>query len=552
MIHSKRTLLLTVIILLAFMLVAAGCAGKNSDDQPQATGQETATPDKTAEPVASPEERVKLSLFMTDSGIGIPDGYDPNNNPIVDMIEAAANADLEIEVPGYTDYSTKLDLMLSSGQLADLVMSDGDYKSTDKAAQDGAFLDIKELYDNSPIVQKVVPPNYLELAKASDGHYYRIPMVLDKWPQGSGLMVRYDMLKKYNNGKWPETVEEWVVLYRTIHKAEPDSIIMTNRGPSRKDGFVIFYLYGAVPHTYRVQDGKAVSTFQLPEYREALEITKQLYAEGIFEKEFATNDGDKWWQTLYTKNLLASIQGADQVESYNVAMKMGQAFPGTENNELLLAPHLKTYPSVLKDKKYIVGRSNLPIAGNGLYISSKTQDPKRAWRVIEALAADELKDAIVWGKEGETYSVQDGKRIPNQEKMADMQHIISNMYSIVIGYDVGQEVTSVVSEQTIGAERMKAIQDSVKAVDDEAKANGLALQHFVQLSEEASALLAESNQFIYQATVEAIMGKISMAEFDKKVEEYASKYGFIYNEYTTYMNENRDDLRSKGVVEVDW
>ncbi|WJH32772.1 hypothetical protein N6H14_21170 [Paenibacillus sp. CC-CFT747] len=44
----------------------------------------------------------------------------------------------------------------------------------------------------------------MELAKDPvSGKNWRIPMVYDKGPQGSGVMARADLLDKYNGGSGP-------------------------------------------------------------------------------------------------------------------------------------------------------------------------------------------------------------------------------------------------------------------------------------------------------------------------------------------------------------
>jgi len=66
-------------------------------------------------------ERVTLHMFMGNSGVPHPEGLDPNDNWFCKIIEDYANVDLIYEVPAYQDFVTKLNLLLASGNLPDIV-----------------------------------------------------------------------------------------------------------------------------------------------------------------------------------------------------------------------------------------------------------------------------------------------------------------------------------------------------------------------------------------------------------------------------------------------
>ncbi|GAA3403730.1 hypothetical protein GCM10020370_20480 [Paenibacillus hodogayensis] len=498
-------------------------------------------------------------MFMTDSGIPTPDGIKLSDNPFINIVKDYANVDLEIEKPSYQEYKTKFDLLLASGQLPDIVHT---MYAADaiKRADEGAFLDLKKYYDQSPLVQKIITPEMMELAKSPSGHYYRIPMAANQSPQGKGLLVRFDLVKKYNNGKWPESVEEWADLMRKIKKAEPDSVVLTNRVNGQRvlsyGGIVFYTMYGAEPYSVRVQDGKVYSTFQLPEYREATELMRQLYEEGVLDKEFAVNDLAKWQDKYVNKNVLMSTDDANQVLPFARNLKQGKTNPNTVTQEIAFAPPLKKYPSVLKDPKYTYSQLSLPINSHGLYISSKTKDRDRAWKVIEGFATEQLREAIFWGKEGETYTAKDGKRSPIVEKLNDPSRSWSLQLALIPGYTAGREVGDATVEQVLGADYTKTILDSMKAVADQAAKAGLGFWNFEQFPKDVADQVdkkgPEANDFISKATVEAIMGKITMRQFDDRVKEFTEKYGFIFDEHTKYITAHKDELRKKGVMEVEW
>jgi hypothetical protein len=392
----------------------------------------------------------------------------------------------------------------------------------------------------------------LEMAKSSSGHYYRIPMSWTSVPQGDGVMARYDLVVKYNGGKWPETVEEWIELLRKIKKADPNSLPMSNRVVNEfgiaYGGLPIFYWYGARPNSYRVEGGKVISTFTLPEYKAAVGVMKQLYDEGLLDKEFATTDGAKWSEKKKNRNVLFEVNTADQVIPTGAAK-----LPEDAHKETQIAPPLTKYPSVLKDVKYVQPKASYPINAHGLYISAKTKDKDRAWKVIEGFASDKLHDAIFWGKEGEDFKIENGKKLPiDGQGLAHANKRYALHLSLIFGFNDRKESSIAAAEKFMDKDEFKRRMDGMKRVEDAAKSTGLALDPFVVLSADTASKKTESNQFISTATIEAIMGKITMEQFDQKVEEYKKKYGFIYDEYTKYMTQNKDKLKKLGVKEIEW
>ncbi|WP_308639487.1 extracellular solute-binding protein [Paenibacillus silvisoli] len=572
--HRRSLSIFTSMMLLPVILLSAcsgngnkaadASAGNGGNENAAAAVQTNNEPAAAEEPAASNSEpaaeeaaepKLDMTMFYGDSGLSFPQGVDPSDNPWIDIVEQAANVDLKVDVPSSADFATKFSLLLASGKLPDIVHTwlPGE---ADKAAAQGAFIDLKAYYDKSPIIQKYITPEMMEYAKAPDGRYYRIPMAWNKAPQGSGLIARYDLIQKYNDGKWPESVDEWVALMRKIHQAEPKKAVLTNVNwgdPALYSGGVVFYnMYGATPYGTRVQEGNVIPNFILPEYREATVLMKQLYDEGILDKEFATMDEAKAAQKAYNGNVLLTYDTADQLVPGAQANKQGGVNPVTKDWMTMFAPPLKTYPSVLKDPKYAQPYKGYPIIDHGLYISSSTKDPDRAWKVIEAFASDDLYNAIFWGKEGDTYTTTDGKRVINADKLSSPDRYWSLHLAFIFGFASGQDVKKALAEQILGPDYSAKVYDSLQMVAEEAEKNGFAGFPGMALSEEATNKLGEVNAFISQATFEAIMGKISMEQFDKKVEQFKEKYGFIYEEETKYMNEHKAELLAKGDLQVNW
>ncbi|WP_245375200.1 extracellular solute-binding protein [Paenibacillus eucommiae] len=545
-------------VVLSMCVVMSACSKKEGSDLKASSSSNAAANDPSSdpsnEPSSDPSKRETLSLFMSNSGVETPDSVNLSDNPFINVVKDYANVNLKVEVPPYQDFQTKFNLVMSSGNLPDIVHTY--YRDVaETAAEQGAFLDLKKYYDNSPVVQQWITPEMMEFAKSKKGGgYFRIPMANDKTPQGMFNFVRYEFIKKYNDGKFPQSVDEYVDLLRRMKKADPESYPLTNRVVGEAGlgyaGNVLYYWYGALPHSYRVQDGKVLSTFVLPEYRAATELMHQMYEEGILDKEFATNNNDQYWQKLVNRNALLENNSAAEL----IWRGLTSAAAGglLENKEFVIAPPLSQFPDVLKDPKYVLSPRNMPINDHGLYISAKTKNPDLAWKVIEGFATKDLFEAIYWGKEGSEYVIKDGGREPVLEKIQSEDRNWALQLALIPGFSAGGEIEKAQAKMKYNPEYFKAVYDSLDASQELMKTATLSLLNFFPPSDEINKKTGEKTAFIAKATVEAIMGNITMEQFDQRVQEFHQKFDFIYDDYTKFLTDNKEMLLENGVIEAGW
>ncbi|MFK7693703.1 hypothetical protein [Paenibacillus sp. HJGM_3] len=542
--RSKWVPALTASVLVAGIVIS-GCS-KGSDSPSPSGGTNKAS-----------EERIKMTMFYNEAGIKTPQSLDRSNNPLIKIVEDYANVDLEFDIPPYAEYTTKHNLVLSSGKLPDIFHSTIP-DETFKAARDGAFIDLKKYYDNSPMLQKVVTPAMMELGKDPvSGKYFRIPMAYDKGPQGSGVLARYDLVQKYNDGKWPGTIPEWIDLMRKIKKAEPDSVPMAFRvigdNMFNYGGGPIYYMYGAAPYSYRIEGGKVIPNVLTAEFKEASKVMRDLYTEGLLDKEFATSDGTKYFAKKAENNVLWEWNGMDQILPAQVSLTLPTATANQKKQVWSVAPPLTTYPAVVKDKKYATYGVALPISGHGLYIPASNKNPDRAFKVIEGFAQDQLRDKIFWGDEGDTYTMKDGKRVANPDKMSAEEHAWKRQYAFLFGYTDGQDAQNANFEAKLGKDIFTNIQNGMKVIQKEAENIGLDGMVGYAEPDEVLKKNAEIMQAINKFTTEYIMSRISEQEFNAAIADWEKKYRALkYDPMQKFLDANKADLIKKGYKKAGW
>jgi ABC-type sugar transport system, periplasmic component len=550
----KRKFVLAVVAALCVAVV--GCTGGASNKGGGERQENGGASGGTAQ-----DSRIKLTMFMGDSGLPHPAGVDPSDNKFIRIVEDLANVDLEIEIPSFADFQTRYDLMIASGKLPDIVhtwLLDETYKH----AREGAFIDLKSYYDNSPQLQKYITPEMMELAKDPvTGNYWRIPMAWQGGPEGSGVhMMHGELIDRYNGGKWPESVEEWIDFFRVVKQNMPDALILSNSPVGDMaiagGGAVIYYWYGADPYQWRIQDGQIIPNVLLPEFREATMVMRQLYEEGLLDPEFATNDGAKYNEKAISNYVLLQVLGADQLAPGAAFYRTDPSLPEFAREfKWVFAPPLKKPPAVLADPKYAEPKRGLPISTHGLFIPSSSKDKDRAFKVIEAFASDRLYDAIFWGYEGEgvTYNTVDGKRIPTDKLGPGTEDYWSLHLAVIFGFVEGQDAKKASHLQTLGEDYYREVYDSIDAIDALAKKNGIGGLPGYSAPDEALLKQSESNLDISNFTVETIMGKMTMEEFDQRVKQWEQKYrDVIYGPMQKYLDENKEQLVKNGVLHAGW
>ena len=511
----------------------------------------------SAESEAAAEETVTIHMFMGNSGVPHPADVDPSSNWAIDVVEKLANVDLILEVPNYQDFATKINLLLASGNLPDIVHG-WQKADLENAADAGAFIDHKPYYDNSPIMQARVSQLAFDLAATPNGLHFAMPMVMSAREPGWGNLVRYDLLEEYNGGEFPGTIDGYLDFLRWVRDTYEGSTPLSSRlawgGRLFATADAFFLWYGVPPYGTRIQDGTVHHNFTLPAMKEALKLWRQVFEEGILDPEFATSDTAAWVQKRSERQVSMFSNATDQViPGYDNMMNAGQVWVYT--------PPLDEYPEALTDPKYMAdlsinyGVDIFPISSHRTGITSAAKDPDRAWRVLEAFASDELWDVIAWGREGKEYTVEGGTRkATDRLYFRDLDDPDAHYWTLHLGTISGFWPTQV--KYAVQAERYpmewQRVHDSAQWLMDKDREVGLSYLSFVPTDPEVSRKAGEVNPFISAAIAKAITGQITLDEFDEEVAKFQQEFGFIYDYQTQYVQDHKDELRSKNVRMVDW
>lgn len=216
----------------------------------------------------------------------------PENDIIKQKIEESANITLNHIAPPSANYDEKVNIILSSNDLPDLVkLSNTHFNDMFEYADQGALMDLTDLVqEHAPNVLKNIPQQALDRCMV-DGRLYGIPIWCS--PQRMNFIVRQDWLDRLNL-ETPTTLDELHTVMTAFVKDDPDgngvndTYGFTGRG---MEGFEpIFGAFGftgiAFSYWFEDEQGQLKPSAVHPNAPKALALIKQWYDEGLIDPEF--------------------------------------------------------------------------------------------------------------------------------------------------------------------------------------------------------------------------------------------------------------------------
>lgn len=260
--------------------------------EPIPAGMFPLTKEKTTLRVAIPSS-AQVEDFTTNA---FTKWYEEQTNVHVDWVLLPQNADEALQ---------KLNLMLSSGDLPDVVM--GFYNISPALqqlyGQQGIFLPMNDLIDKSGTNVKNAFAQYplaKEVVTAPDGKIYSLPEINDCYhcAFAQKLWIYKPWLDKLGL-KMPTTTDELYQVLKAFKEKDPNGNGQADEVPlsSDKDGwnshydlyFMNAFLLNPDNHLV-VNDNKIQATYSQTEWREGLRFLNKMYKDGLIDPNSLTQD----------------------------------------------------------------------------------------------------------------------------------------------------------------------------------------------------------------------------------------------------------------------
>ena len=282
---KKTRSALSAMLAAALLLTGCGAPAAGSTTSSEASSGSTASADS---PYLCSEEPITFTFFDIFDNIT----FDPSW-AVFQEAAKLTNVSLESSVSqSSSDETTAFNLMLSSGNLADIIsyvsMSD-----LEKLGHDGGLIPLNDLIDEyAPHLKQVLEENdeFRKIATAEDGNIYVIPK-LQSIDVAEGDFIRMDWLEKLNL-EVPNTIDELYTVLKAFREQDPngnglkDEIPFFSRQGTKSFNDVL-NLWDAHEDFY-VRDGKITYGPMEDEFKLAMENAVKWYAEGLIDPEWFT------------------------------------------------------------------------------------------------------------------------------------------------------------------------------------------------------------------------------------------------------------------------
>lgn len=368
-------------------------AAAESGDESQA---ETAETGEFQLPIV--DEPTTLSYFVADDSNAAIMTTDWNDNEFYQEMERRTGVHLEFEMVSSADYQTNFNLMIASGNLADMIYVGASYyaEGVDAAIDDGYFLDLTDLVDEyMPNYEKVRTSDVqYELLSTTDSGRLGAVYELRQSKQGPwlGLWIRQDWLDDLGLDT-PVTFDDYheVLTAFKNEKGATAPLILNFSGSDGEFGTMSGGLN--VLNSWQLDEtGKVNFGPYMDAWKEYVTIMHQWYTEGLIDPDFMATDER-------TADMAKVVTGASGV--FAALYTMPSVYEAaSEDPNMNLAP---VNPPVMNegDEGHIRLRDSYT-SGNTA-ISADSENWEVALRWLDYLYTDEGALLANYGVEGDTF-----------------------------------------------------------------------------------------------------------------------------------------------------
>lgn len=402
----KSKKFLALLLALALMLSLLSACAKD----PSGNDVDSGTVEKPIEETAGNSEVITLTFFDKNTG-------EDFNDPVAQAIMAATGTKIEVQQPTGNP-EEKLSLMLSGGNLPDIVLMDRRSDIVNQYIAAGAVIPLNDLIEEyAPNIQQMYGET-LNLSRYSDGKNYYLNnwYGLDPTPD-RGINMRMDILEelgfgdKAKNGDY-FTQDEFVAMLKAYKEKYPtvngqETIPFAVNGEYMETVLSTFRgMYGM--KNYYVDDNNDVFfSVRDPRYLEMVQFINALYRDGLIDKEWAVTKSDMFSEKLASGAVFAANGGTPSDVNNLFIQDEGE---GTDKQFYMFKV---VADGVDPNKTTFSPRSSL--GWDAICITTANKHPVETIKLLDFLASEEGQYLLMWGVEGKDWTIENGVHIPSPD-----------------------------------------------------------------------------------------------------------------------------------------
>lgn len=389
--------------LAASLVTACGSSQKAAEATASPAKVSTASEDSQGEKSLEP-----ITLTFFDKNTGDPFGNDDVSKEIIKR----TGVSLEMQQPT-GNANEKLNLLLASGDLPDIILMDRSGDITNKYISTKSFIPLNDLIDKYGPDVKSMYGNILNQTRSEDGQNY----YLSNWygfeeEPVFGFMMRKDVLAQVAPdvaaGGKPITTDEYIDILKKVKEKNPKinghetiPVTMWTENWTAQIGT----LKGAWGMKTFYDDGSGTLRYEFkdPQFVEIIKFWNRLYTEGLLEREWAVNKKQLWLQKCSGGYVFSTLGAYWDLGEANTVLKK-------ESDDSQFYPYKVTAPGVDAARTTYGPRSGL--GWDAIGISKSNKNPERTMQFINFLASEEGQYLLQWGVQDKTWNIENGKHVP--------------------------------------------------------------------------------------------------------------------------------------------
>lgn len=395
----KNKLLLLIATIFTVVLIA-GCNTNNANNASGTNNSSDRSENSSGEKES--DEKYPFSISIRTLALPYVENHSNiNEDEYVQKLEELTNTDIDIRLMPHDDFSTQMDLMFASGNIPDVVNVQHLYTSTSangqstlQAVEAGVFLPLDDLIEeHGQNLKEYIPEEVWDQMRYEDGKIYAIPQILSN-PGRRATFIRTDLLEQAGLDI-PVTVEETIEVLRAFKELGVEQPFAGRTSLKYADTF--FGAYDVQPFWELDESGNPIPKyFDSENMKEAIEVYKILYDEGLMHPEFLTQD---------------STQFKNMIESGNAGM-------WSMNTNTLIGWGENIKQSVPEAEIAIIPSPVGPDGGGGyiraddvmrsFLINAEVENPERIIQFFDWMVTEEAETFFTFGIEEEDYTIENG------------------------------------------------------------------------------------------------------------------------------------------------
>ena len=426
----RKNLIFALCIIMAVSVFSA-CGSSTAPAVSSTAPQSTAAPAASQQAPTGPEEYtlpiadgITITYFIALDGKASATRSGYGEIPAIQELMKRTGINIEFKHPAGAPNSNEaqeaFNLMIASGDLTDLVASIPNSANHESLVERGLFLDLAELIPQyCPSLMKLYDenPGLRKDTVGDSGIVSTFPASIRLEPftrHFESFMIRQDWLDVLDLEK-PTTIDQWYTVLTAIKTGDPnrngvaDEIPFVCRNVENLDitrftsawGInACWFLDFAMYHV----DGDVRFGLTQPEYKEFLETMNKWYSEGLIDPDYLSVDA-KGCDALILNDIGAAFYGKANGH-------MG-TYLGNRRDDPSFDIRAAEFPIAADGKAYDFG-SQISMARfgvNGTAVNAKSKYVTELLRLQDYLYSEEGNRLVMFGEEGVTYDMIDGKPV---------------------------------------------------------------------------------------------------------------------------------------------